>query len=298
MISYYDGQLADILPSILKEDPAVQALSHALRQGTRLLYRYSQRLYLYSGIDGQPEEVLDLLAAELRTQYYREDMDIGTKRQLVKNTIIWYMSAGTPEAVEELAANVFGGGKVEEWFQYGGKPYCFRISTDAHMDEARMSEFYGMIARVKNTRSHLDAVEFERNLVQELYSCGVCVAECRAEVGYNAEALAYRGGLAQSLYSGGVCTAECRAGIVQGTHFYRFEVREDAHLWVLTDAGGGSAGFRISESGHLMADTDVVPDAGMYRIREDGHMVYGGTVREQDNTGWEDTGGDSDGIIQ
>jgi len=289
MISYYDGQMTDILPSILKDDPSVQALSYALREGTRLLYRYSRRLYLYSRIDEQPEEVLDLLAAELRTQYYRDDMDIMTKRQLVKNTLIWYMTAGTPEAVEELAENVFGSGKVEEWFEYGGKPYCFRIATDAHMDEARMSEFCAMIARVKNTRSHLDALEFERDLAQDLYFCGVCTAEARADVGYNAEALAYRGGLKQNLYSCGVCTAECRAEIVQGPPSYQFEVREDGHLWVLTDAAGGSAGFRISADGHLMADTDAVPDAGMYRIREDGHLVYGSSAgQEQDGTGQED----------
>ena len=38
MISWYDGGIADILPGILKDDPAVQALSYAVRQGTRLLY--------------------------------------------------------------------------------------------------------------------------------------------------------------------------------------------------------------------------------------------------------------------
>ena len=32
MISWYDGGIADILPGILKDDPAVQALSYAVRQ--------------------------------------------------------------------------------------------------------------------------------------------------------------------------------------------------------------------------------------------------------------------------
>ena len=40
----------DILPGILKDDPAVQALSYAVRQGTRLLYRYCQRLFLYESV--------------------------------------------------------------------------------------------------------------------------------------------------------------------------------------------------------------------------------------------------------
>lgn len=65
MISYYDGQLTDIFPSNISRNEEVQALSYALQQGTRLLYRYSQRLYIYDNLDGQPEEVIDLLASEI-----------------------------------------------------------------------------------------------------------------------------------------------------------------------------------------------------------------------------------------
>ena len=71
MISYYDGQLTDIMPGNITKKPEVKALSYALQQACRLLYRYSQRLYIYSNLDEQPEEVIDLLASELRTQYYR-----------------------------------------------------------------------------------------------------------------------------------------------------------------------------------------------------------------------------------
>lgn len=272
MISWYDGGIADILPGILKDDPAVQALSYAVRQGTRLLYRYCQRLFLYEDLTSQPEEIVDLLAAELRTQYYREDMDLDTKRQLVKNTIIWYMSAGTPEAVEELAEKVLGSGRVEEWWEYGGKPYCFKIATDADMDAAHMAEFYGMIARVKNARSHLDAVDFCRDLAQQLYFCGVCSAEGRAEIGYTAEALAYLSRNSLELYSCGACIVEGRAEIRQRADF-SFEIKEDGHLWMQTDLGS-TAAFRIREDGCLVLDIDAVQNADRFRIREDGHMVY------------------------
>ena len=69
MISYYDGQLTDIMPGNITKKPEVKALSYALQQACRLLYRYSRRLYIYSNLDEQPEEVIDLLASELRTQY-------------------------------------------------------------------------------------------------------------------------------------------------------------------------------------------------------------------------------------
>lgn len=170
MISYYDGQLTDILPFNIAKDAEVQALSYALQQATRLLYRYSKRLYIYTNLDEQPEEVIDLLASELRTQYYQSDMELDIKRELVKNTLIWYMAAGTPAAVEELVTAVFGDGAVKEWFDYGGQPYCFKVSTNAILTENMAACFADMIRRVKNTRSHLDAIEIPRRLDQTIYA--------------------------------------------------------------------------------------------------------------------------------
>ena len=170
MISYYDGQLTDIMPGNITKKPEVKALSYALQQACRLLYRYSRRLYIYSNLDEQPEEVIDLLASELRTQYYRSTLDLDTKRRLVKNTLIWYMSAGTPQAVEELVGVVFGEGEVKEWYEYGDKPYYFKIVTNAILT-LEMNDFFSiMIRRVKNTRSHLRAIDIHRIVNHELFS--------------------------------------------------------------------------------------------------------------------------------
>lgn len=84
MINYYDGQMTDIMPGNITRNPEVKALSYALQQACQLLYRYSQKVYIYSRLDEQPEEVIDLLAVELRTQYYNAELDIETKRSLVQ----------------------------------------------------------------------------------------------------------------------------------------------------------------------------------------------------------------------
>ncbi len=171
MISYYDGQLTDIMPSNITKQPEIQALSYALQQATQLLYRYNQRLYIYSKIEEQPEQIIDLLAAELRTQYYKSTLDLKTKRQLVKNTLIWYMTAGTPAAVEELVTTIYGKGKVTEWFEYGGKPYHFKIDvTNIEVDAEKNKEFKRLLNQIKRTSAHLDVIcyKFEdmiRNLI-------------------------------------------------------------------------------------------------------------------------------------
>lgn len=173
MINYYDGQIADILPHNLMKDPAAQAFSLAIREGTRLLHRYTQLCYVYCSIDTAPHKVLDLLARELRTQYYSDGLDIETKRSLVRNTLIWYMTAGTPAAVEELVTIVFGEGEVSEWFEYGGEPYWFKVKTNALLTEDMTTYFSEMIRRVKNTRSHIEAIEIHRTINQTIYA-GCC----------------------------------------------------------------------------------------------------------------------------
>lgn len=170
MISFYNGQLTDLLPHNLTDNPAVQAYSHALREGTRLLYRYTQLCYVYCSIETMPDNILNLLAAELRTQYYSDSLDIEAKRILVRNTLIWYATAGTPAAVEELVTAVFGEGKVSEWFEYGGKPYFFKIVTEARLTEGADRIFHAMLKRVKNTRSHMEAIEINRNVGQRIYA--------------------------------------------------------------------------------------------------------------------------------
>ena len=158
MIDFFNGQITDILPFNIAREPEVKAISHALRKGTQMLYKYAMRLYLWTDIDKQPENVLDLMAAELRTQYYRQDLDIEAKRRLVKGTLAWYMTAGTPEAVEELVAAVFGEGRVSEWFE------------NAILTPDILDTFGALIYRVKNTRSHLRAIDIHRIVNHELFS--------------------------------------------------------------------------------------------------------------------------------
>lgn len=85
------------------------------------------------------------------------------------------MTAGTPAAVEELVAIVFGEGEVSEWFEYGGEPYWFKIRTNALLTEDMTTYFSEMIRRVKNTRSHIEAIEIHRTIEQTLYA-GCCHA--------------------------------------------------------------------------------------------------------------------------
>ncbi|RDY27131.1 phage tail protein, partial [Lachnotalea glycerini] len=122
MIKLYDSQITDILPDNIKGYPDSIAISYAISNQVKQILDFAKNSSVYAVIDQLPSEILDLMALEFRTQYYNQALPIEVKRILIKNTLPWYERAGTPSAVEELTAAVFGYGKEAEWYEYGGKP--------------------------------------------------------------------------------------------------------------------------------------------------------------------------------
>lgn len=162
MIKYTESEMLQVMPEPLKYKAEVVALSYAIKRAIGKMIGYAERASVYAAIDKLPEDILDLLAVELRAQYYDEDMDISIKREIVKKTMLWYHRAGTPSAVEELISAVFGEGEISEWFEYGGEPYHFKIKTDAVLSASDMEYFEKIIRNIKNVRSHLEEVQLSR----------------------------------------------------------------------------------------------------------------------------------------
>lgn len=167
MIKLYDGQITDLLPEVIAKDTETRCLSFAIQQEHQRLLRLTDRTRTLSVIDELPEKILDVLAVELRTPYYQESMDLSTKRNIIKRTLLWHTKAGTPSAVSELIEIVFGEGRTVEWFDYTEGPYTpgtFDIVTNARMTEEIATYFLSIIQRVKNTRSHIRRVLIERQM--------------------------------------------------------------------------------------------------------------------------------------
>lgn len=167
MIKLYDGQITDLLPEKIAKDTDTRCLSFAIQQEHQRLLRLTDRTRTLSVIDELPEKILDVLAVELRTPYYQESMDLTTKRNIIKRTLLWHTKAGTPSAVSELIEIIFGEGRTVEWFNYTEGPYTpgtFDIVTNARMTEEIANYFLSIIQRVKNTRSHIRRVLIERQM--------------------------------------------------------------------------------------------------------------------------------------
>lgn len=180
MIKLNDSHITAILPEALASDPKTKALSYALNRAMQRLLGYCQNIGVYNTIDTLTEQILDLLAVELNTQYYDDSLDIKVKRSLIKNTLNWYMNTGTPAAVTELVKAVFGSGNIEEWFEYGGQPYCFKIYTsNINTTDEMIQQVTDLVGKIQNVRSHLEEVVVE--VMQKLNLFHGCVVEVVAD---------------------------------------------------------------------------------------------------------------------
>lgn len=165
MIKLTDARLTDALPKTLAEQPWVQALAEASRKMRRRVMAYADRTRLFCDIDEASEEALDALAVELHTPLYKNDYPLTVKRQIVKNSMLYYIRSGTRGAVEELLADIYQGAEVEEWFEYGGKPNYFRVAIDISrttvpVAEMAPAELESWLYSVKRASSALESLSY------------------------------------------------------------------------------------------------------------------------------------------
>lgn len=165
MIKLTDARLTDALPKTLAEQPWVQALAEASRKMRRRVMAYADRTRLFCDIGEASEEALDALAVELQTPLYKNDYPLTVKRQIVKNSMLYYIRSGTRGAVEELLADIYQGAEVEEWFEYGSKPNYFRVAIDISrttvpVAEMTPAELESWLYSVKRASSALESLSY------------------------------------------------------------------------------------------------------------------------------------------
>ena len=161
MIRYADGEPLNYLPEIF-HDADMKALSYAVKKAIGKALTYRVQIRLFADLDILSEEILALMALELGTQYYDRSLPIETKRDLIRNTLKWYSTAGTISAVQEMVDILFGYGIAIEWdkFEDGeGIPGEFEIITDMEIGDEAFKGLAEIIDRIKRLSAHLRSVK-------------------------------------------------------------------------------------------------------------------------------------------
>lgn len=163
MISIWQPKI--LLPHLLENDARLNSARSALENALADLSRDS-RLCLFlprlNEIDG---ELLDVLANQYHVDFYESDMPDDIKRSLITDSVLFHRRKGTPAAIEEVVRKLFAQADIEEWFEYGGEPYHFRLiqnisADDESADRRVINQLRAAVAEAKNTRSWVDYYGF------------------------------------------------------------------------------------------------------------------------------------------
>lgn len=154
-------KVAEHLPSSIDAEPIT---SLAQVTDVELGKINTDLLLIYPVIDSLNEQLIDYLAVQMHVDEYDDTETLDVKRQQVKQSFLMHRLKGTKYAVQKAVSTVYQSAKVEEWPEYSGEPYHFRVTgITAPMNETKtINKLVRLINAYKNTRSWLDYVQFNR----------------------------------------------------------------------------------------------------------------------------------------
>ena len=158
--------LLSTLPVVLAEDEGMKALADPIAEELAARLPEIDLVRLYARIDELPEDLLDILAYDFKADWWEYDATLEEKRAVFKKIWFVHRHKGTKASVEAAVGALFPGAEVEEWFQYDGEPYHFRMNVPIKEAQVRNAatdykdRIFFLVNYFKNLRSVLETVRF------------------------------------------------------------------------------------------------------------------------------------------
>lgn len=154
-----DIDISRLIPRFLYHDKNGYALAKAIEKAFQMTAEaVEQGISIVLDVDSMPEWRLDEMAWELNCLYdYNGTVD--QKRYWIKNASYLYRVYGTPQGILNYLEGYFQNADIEEWWNYGGQPYHFRVTVSGEdYNEGKIAWAQKAILAAKNVRSVLDDV--------------------------------------------------------------------------------------------------------------------------------------------
>jgi phage tail P2-like protein len=157
-----DVSIIPLLPPNLANDKSVRMMCEAFDSELRRLIADIPDIEIIPNLARKQitdNLLLDLLAWQFHCDFYSSDFSTEQKQNVILKSLDWHTRKGTLSVIEEIVSTVFSKSMIQEWFDYGGLPYRFRISTEELLpDMASRKNLIRVITSVKNIRSWLEMI--------------------------------------------------------------------------------------------------------------------------------------------
>lgn len=122
--------LLESLPEVLAKDENLYALASSIADVLNDRVAEIDKVRIYPNIDEMPEDLLDILAIDLKVDWYDETWPLQAKRNTIKSSFAVHRTLGTKGAVSRALSDLYPGSSVYEWFEYGGNFPYFKVILD------------------------------------------------------------------------------------------------------------------------------------------------------------------------
>ena len=138
---------------------------------------------LVSIIDNVPSSALPHLAEQYHitgNEGWLQALSETEKRNLIKSAIKMHRYKGTKYALEEIFKTLNIVGNIDEWFNYGGEPYHFKVILqifNRSINEETENKLRALIDEYKNERSWLEEIQFHLTTIAKLHTYSALVSK-------------------------------------------------------------------------------------------------------------------------
>lgn len=172
MIKLADYESAKAFPAEMRTPERI-ALAYAFDRQKKKFIQCMDRAYIWADLEKVEERYLDALAVENRVLFYDGTLASDVKRNLIRNYLYWHIKLGTRGALEEIINIIFDNKNtsIEEWQEYGGEPYHFRVLVDPGKNNLQvdMEDIIYKINLYKRAVARLDGVWIRKFRKVRLY---------------------------------------------------------------------------------------------------------------------------------
>lgn len=164
--------ISRLVPRFLYKDKNGYAISKAIEVAFKYVTASVEHgIAIIQDPEQMPEWRLDEMAGELGCLYdYSGTLE--SKRTWIANAIPLYSISGTPKAIYDFLEGVFDEIELEEYWQYGGEPFHFRVTVEGEWTPKTEAWAKNAIATAQNLRSVLDDLRIGCNVVLGISATG------------------------------------------------------------------------------------------------------------------------------
>lgn len=160
MTDLWGTGLIEGLPPAVADEPWVRIMDKVYRERHQHEMGAAERIHIYTLIDSQPEEILDVLAVQFKVDWYDSNYPLEAKRSIIKTALEVRRYYGTDWATLKAISAIYPRSEIEQWYDYGGTPGHFRVicSVDGALIPVKRREIRRSVNIYKRMTAHLDSL--------------------------------------------------------------------------------------------------------------------------------------------